>query len=305
MYDTIVIGGGPAGLSAAMYAARGGLSCAVFEGMFPGGQAATTYEIANYPGFDEGIDGPDLSMKFLSHAQKFGAEILYEQVNELQLDGPVKKIITDGGTFEARSVILSLGASPRKLGIDGEERLTGAGVSDCATCDGAFYKEKVTAVAGGGDTAAEDALYLSRFCTKVYLIHRRDALRASPALQKLIAEEPKIEMKWNRVVRALHDTDGVLSGLTLEDTQTHETEDLEVSGLFVAVGTEPKNDLIKDKVALDQNGYIVTDQNMQTSVTGVFAAGDLVAKPLKQVITAVSDGAVAAHGVSLYLMENA
>lgn len=303
MYDTIVIGGGPAGLSAAMYAARGGLRCAVFEGLYPGGQAATTYEIANYPGFDEGIDGPDLSMKFLSHAQKFGAEIFYEQVQDLQLEGKVKQVTTDQGTYETKTVILSLGASPRKLGLPLEEQLIGGGVSYCATCDGAFYKEKVTAVVGGGDTALEDALYLSRFCSKVYLLHRRDAFRGSPALQKLVAEEEKIQVCWNTVVSGLQEQEGRLTGLLLEQNGVSAT--LEVQGLFVAIGTEPKNELIRGKIALTENGTIITDAMMQTNVAGVFAAGDLVEKPLRQVVTAVSDGAVAAYGVSAYLMEEA
>jgi len=302
MYDIIIIGGGPAGLTAGLYACRGGLKTLLFEKMFTGGQAATTYMIENYPGFDEGVAGPDFAMKLENQARKFGLEIQYDTVTELQLDGKIKKIVTDKETYEAKAVILAMGANPKTLGLEKEDRLRGAGVSYCATCDGAFYRDKVVAVVGGGDTAAEDAVYLSKFVKKVYLIHRRDQLRASKVLQERALNNPKIQPVWDTVVEEILGEDGV-TGVRIRNVRTGQSSELQLDGLFIAIGLIPNTELVKDKLPMSAGGYLITDDEMKTGIPGVFAAGDVRQKTLWQLVTAAADGAIAATSAERYIYE--
>lgn len=298
MKDVIIIGGGPAGLNAALYASRAGLDTLLIEKMFVGGQAATTAFVDNFIGVGTGIGGPDLVMKMESQAKAFGAVISYEDVLHLDLDDDVKTVKTKKNEYKAKAVILAMGATPRKLGVSGEEKYTGRGVSYCATCDGAFYRGKDVCVIGGGDTAAEDAIFLSNLCNKVYLIHRRDSLRASKALQDAVFSKENIEMLWNTHVTEINGDDAVTSIMVAGDTSTS----IDVSGVFVAVGTVPTSELVYDKVELNDNQYIITDEKMHTNVEGVFAAGDIVEKPLRQIITAASDGAIAAYAAQEYIL---
>jgi thioredoxin reductase (NADPH) len=300
MIDIAIIGGGPAGLTAGLYAARSGRSCLLFEEIFVGGQAAKTFKIENYPGFAEGVEGSQLGMNMEQQAVKFGLEIRYDPVVKLELDGDVKRVITEKETTEARTVIIATGAEPRKLGLADEERLTGAGVSYCATCDGAFFRGRDVAVVGGGDTAVSDALYLSKFAKSVKVIHRRDTLRASETLQKAAFGDPKIEFLWNSVPKELIGEDR-LTGILIENKQTGEQKKIDVDAVFIAVGIEPKSALVKDILELTPEGYIRTDCIMQTSEKGVYAAGDVRDTPLRQVVTAVADGAVAATKAVEYL----
>jgi thioredoxin reductase (NADPH) len=300
MIDIAIIGAGPAGLTAGLYAGRGGAKAVIFEEMFSGGQAASTYKIENYPGFPDGVSGMDLGMLMEKQAQHFGTEIKNERVTSLELDGAVKRIKTDSGEYEAKTVILALGAAPRPLGVENEEKLRGMGVSYCATCDGAFFRDKPVAVVGGGDTAIADAIYLARFAQKIYVIHRRDSLRASSALQKTAFENERIAFVWDSVVEGLIG-DQALSALKLKNIKTGELSELEVSGVFVAVGTMPKTELVSGQVELSGDKYILTDARMKTNIEGVFAAGDVRVSPLKQVVTAVADGAVAASEAIAYI----
>ncbi len=303
MYDMIIIGGGAAGLTAGLYGGRGGLKTLIIEKMFAGGQAATTYEVDNYPGFNESISGPDLAMKMEAHAKKFGAEIIQEDVIDIDVDSKIKKVITSKGTYKAKVLILTMGANPRELGLPKEKKFRGAGVSYCATCDGAFYRERVAAVVGGGDTAIEDAIFLSRFCTKVYLIHRRDQLRAAKVLQDVAFSNEKIEFIWDSTVEEIKGEDFV-EGIRIKNIKTNGEQELKLDGVFVAVGVVPNSDLAKDKVATSKNGYILTDDSMQTNKAGVYAAGDIREKILRQVITAAADGATAAFAADRYINEH-
>lgn len=298
MKDVIIIGGGPAGLNAALYASRAGLDTLIIEKMFVGGQAATTAFVDNFIGVGTGIGGPDLVMKMESQAKAFGAVISYEEVLDLDLDGEIKTVKTKKNEYKAKAVILAMGATPRKLGADGEEKFTGRGVSYCATCDGAFYKGKDVCVIGGGDTAAEDAIFLSNICKTVYLIHRRDSLRASKALQDAVFAKENIKILWNSQVSVINGDDAVTSVTVYGDT----SKNIDVSGVFVAVGTIPSSALVYGKVELNENKYIITDEKMRTNIDGVFAAGDIVQKPLRQIITAASDGAVAAYSAQEYIL---
>lgn len=302
-YDVIIIGGGPAGLGAALYCLRGGMKTLLIEKLFCGGQAATTYEVENYLGFAEPISGPELVMNMEKHVKRFGAEIINQDVQELNLDGAEKKIVCANDTYMAKAVILCTGATPRTLGLPNEDALRGSGVSYCATCDGAFYRGKSVAVVGGGDTALEDALFLANFCKEVYLIHRRDAYRAAKILVDKVEQSEKIKRISDSVVTSINtNAEQIVERVTLENVKTKESSTLPVSGLFVAVGTIAENKLFKDKVACDENGYILTDESMRTSVEGVFAAGDIRKKPLRQIITAASDGAIAANAAIDYIM---
>jgi len=296
MYDILIIGGGPAGLTAGLYAARAGLSVALVEQAFAGGQASTTDMLENYPGFPEGIGGPELMMRFEEQAQKYGMESKYGTVTEIELDGEVKRAVIDGETVEAKAVILCMGAKRRELGVPGEAMNIGRGVSYCATCDGAFYRGKHVAVIGGGDTAVEDALYLARG-SKVTLIHRRNELRARGAAVKRLQANENVEFLLETQVTAIERGE---SGLVLK---LNTGNDLAVDGVFVAVGTQPISDLVRGKVELNEAGYVLAGEDTKTSVPGVFVAGDLRAKALKQVITAAADGAVAAHMATIYLDE--
>ena len=302
MKDIIIIGGGVAGLTAGMYAKRGGMDAVLFERMFPGGQASTTYMIENYPGFDEPISGPDFSMKMENHARRYGLEILYDEVKELELEGKVKKVVTEKETYECKALILAMGASPKTLGLEKEDKFRGRGVSYCATCDGAFYKDKVVAVVGGGDTATEDALFLAQYASKVYLIHRRDQLRASQILQQRVMEHEKIEILWDTVVEAIIGEEQV-EGLKIKSVKDNSTSELKIDGMFVAIGIKPNNELIKDKLNLDESGFVITDENMNVGIPGVFAVGDLRRKPVLQLVTAASDGAVGAIAAQRYIVE--
>jgi len=297
--DILIIGGGPAGLTAGLYGARGGLKTVLIEKMFAGGQISTTHLLENYPGFPQGIGGVEISMAMMEQAERFGLSIQYDTVQKLELEGEVKTVVCDGETWQAPVVILCMGAQPRPLGVEREDAMRGSGVSYCATCDGAFYKGKTVAVVGGGDTACEDAMYLSALAEKVYLIHRRDELRAAGVMRQRVLENEKIEVLWNTRVEALLG-EGMLEGLQL--TGDHAGA-LPVSGVFVAVGTIPQTELVKDILPLDGQGAILTDECMRTSINGVYAAGDVRSTPLRQVVTAAADGAVAATEAARYIME--
>ncbi len=298
MKDVIIIGGGPAGLNAALYASRAGFDTLLIEKMFVGGQAATTASVDNYIGVGIGISGPDLVMKMESQAKEFGASFSYEDVLDVQLDGDIKTVKTKKNEYKAKAVILSMGATPRKLGVPGEEKFSGRGVSYCATCDGNFYKGKDVCVIGGGDTAAEDALFLSNLCRNVYLIHRRDSLRATKALADAVFAKDNIKPLWNSQVVSINGENMVESVTLTGDT----SKDIDVDGAFVAVGTVPTSELVKGKIKLNEYGYIVADEKMRTNIEGVFAAGDIVDKPLRQIITAASDGAIAAYSAQEYIL---
>ena len=303
IYDTLIIGGGPAGLTAGLYTSRAKLDTLLVERMIMGGQVMTTTKVENYPGFPGGIDGPDLMMRFQEHCQEFGLEVQYGEVQGLEDLGEVRRITVDDQPVLARTVIITTGAEPKKLDIPGEQEFTGRGVSYCATCDGAFFRDQVVAIAGGGDTAAEEALFLTRFAKKVYLIHRRDQLRATSILQDRLKNNDKIEILWNaQVIGTQGDTSG-LTGIELTDTTNGDKRLLEVSGLFVAIGVTPKAHFLADTLTLDAEGYILTDGECRTSMEGVFAAGDVRKKILKQIATAVGDGAVAAIMAEKYIMD--
>lgn len=300
MKDIVIIGGGPAGLAAGIYAARSGRSALLLESMYAGGQMTKTMNVENYPGFEQGVDGFSLAAKLEKQAQSFGLQIINDEVTGVDFSGPVKYVKCAGKEYEAKTVIVATGASPRKLGIAREEELTGAGISYCATCDGAFFKNRNVVVVGGGDTAISDALYLARFVNKVYVVHRRDTLRAADVLQKAAFNEPKIEFVFNSVPeRVLGDKE--VTGLVVKN-KAGEERTLEAEGIFAAVGIQPNTALFKGMLTLNEGGYIVTDAHMKTSIEGVYAAGDVRNTPLRQIVTAVADGAVAATSAVEYLM---
>ena len=293
MLDIAIIGGGPAGLAAGLYAVRGGANVCVYEEMFAGGQIVKTHRIDNYPGISDGPDGYALAARFEEHATAFGLKIEYGAVTELALDEDPKHFLFNGARIEAKTVILATGASPKTLGIPGEKELTGHGVSYCATCDGAFYKNRTATVIGGGDTAISDALYLAKLCKQVCVVHRRDALRASAILADAALKTENIGFIWNSVPEAFLG-EGRLSGIRLKNRVSGEVSELLTDGAFVAVGVAPRTELFRDQVALAENGSVITDEKMQTSIPGVFAAGDVRNTPLRQVVTACADGAIAA-----------
>ena len=288
-----IIGGGPAGLAAGIYAARGGANVKLFEEMFPGGQIVKTHRVENYPGMTGGPDGYALAAALEKHAAEFELPVVYGGVSDLKLAEDKKTFSVNGEDYEADAVILCMGAGPRKLGNPEEDRFVGAGISYCATCDGAFYRGKDVAIVGGGDTAVSDALYLSALCRKVYLIHRRDAFRAAATLVDRVKRAENVELVLDSTVATLIGEDR-LTGVTVENKFTKEQRTLEVNGLFVAVGILPRNELVAGQIELDEGGFIVTDKNMQTNIPGVFAAGDIRNTPLRQVVTACADGAIAA-----------
>ena len=302
--DTVIIGGGPAGYSAALYCTRAGLSTVIVEKMTPGGQMATTTQIDNYPGFDEGVDGFELGDRMRKGAERFGAKTHYADVTGVSLTENPKKIATTNGDLYAKTVIIATGAAPRELGIADEQRFRGKGVGYCATCDGMFFRGKTVAVNGGGNTAVEDAMFLSKLCEKVYLIHRRDALRASRAEVQALEKAPNVEFLWNKVVTGLEGADK-LEKIVLQDTVTKDTTTLDAQGLFVAIGRVPSTELFKDVLKTDAFGYIEADETTRTSIPGVFAVGDVRTKPLRQVVTAGSDGAVASKYVEEFLTAQA
>ena len=300
MIDVAIIGGGPAGLNAALYAGRAGLDAVLFEKMFAGGQMVTTTQLDNYIGFPGGVGAVDLAMNMEEQAKSAGAKIQYEEILNLDLSGTVKKIKTGKQEYDAKAVILCMGATPRALGVDGEERLRGRGVSYCATCDGAFFKGKAVAVVGGGDTALEDALFLSRYCDKVYLIHRRNAFRGTKIVSDKVGQMKNVDVIWDTVVERINGQDKVES-IDVKNVQNEEPRTITLDGVFIAVGTQPNNALVQGKVALDEQGYVLAGEDMKTNVKGVFAAGDLRQKLLRQIITAASDGAVAVYSAARYI----
>ena len=303
IYDMIIIGGGPAGYTAALYAARAGLSTLVLEKLSAGGQMALTEQIDNYPGFESGIDGFTLGEKMQQSAERFGAVTELAEVYKASLSGKIKTLDTSEGVFQGRTVVIATGASPRPLGVPGEEALTGKGVHYCAACDGASYRGRTVAVVGGGNSAAADALALSRIAQKVYLIHRRDSLRATKVYHEPLMNAPNVEFCWNSTVSALlHESR--LTGLRLKDVNTGAERDLACDGVFISVGRAPATELFQGELALDKSGYIVADESTRTNLPGVFAVGDVRTKALRQVVTAVSDGAVAVHYAEEYLAEN-
>lgn len=301
IYDVIIVGSGPAGLAAAIYGQRAGLSSLVLEESYvSGGQVLNTYDVDNYPGLP-GISGMELAEKFHEHAKSMGASFLTAAVTAIREEGDRKVVETAKGDLSARTVILATGAHHRLLGVPGEERLTGMGVSYCATCDGAFFRDKTVAVVGGGDVAVEDAIFLARGCKKVYVIHRRDQLRAAKILQEKLLSLDNVEMKWNCVAEEILG-DSQVSGVKVRDVKTGEGSELAVSGVFIAVGILPNTGFLGDFVQLDEGGYIVAGEDMKTSVPGVFAAGDVRTKALRQIITAAADGANAITSVEAYLL---
>ena len=299
----LVIGGGPAGYTAALYAARAGLSTLVLEKLSAGGQMALTEQIDNYPGFESGIDGFTLGEKMQQSAERFGAVTELAEVYKASLSGRIKTLDTSEGVFQSRTVVVATGASPRPLGVPGEDALVGKGVHYCAACDGAPYRGKTVTVVGGGNSAAADALTLSRIAKKVYLIHRRDSLRATKVYHEPLMNAPNVEFCWNSTVSALlHESR--LTGLRLKDVNTDAEHDLACDGVFISVGRAPATELFRRELTLDKSGYIIADESTRTNLPGVFAAGDVRTKALRQVVTAVSDGAVAVHYAEEYLAEN-
>lgn len=303
IYDMIIIGGGPAGYTAALYAGRAGLDTVLLERMSPGGQMALTGDIENYPGFEDGIDGFTLGMKMQKGAESFGAKTEYEEVTSVDFSDKIKKVETAGKTYLGKTVVISTGANPRELGIKGEQELTGKGVHYCAHCDGRFYKDKTVVVAGGGNSAAADALYLSRLAKKVYLIHRRDTLRATKIYHQPLLNAENVEFIWNsKVVDFI--ADDRLTGVRIKEVNTGEITERSCDGVFVSIGRRPATEFLSSSVKLDDKGYIVADESTKTNIDGVYAVGDVRTKALRQVVTAVADGAVAAYNAEEYLSEN-
>ena len=303
IYDMVIVGGGPAGYTAALYAARSGLSTVVLEKLSAGGQMALTEQIDNYPGFAEGIDGFTLGERMQQGAERFGAVTELAEVCRAELSGAVKVLDTGDEVFRGRTVVIATGAVPRTLGVPGEEELVGRGVHYCAACDGAFYRDKTVAVVGGGNSAAADALTLSRIARKVYLIHRRDSLRATKVYHEMLMSAPNVEFCWNSTVSALQHGEH-LTGLRLREVQTGAERDIACDGVFVSVGRVPATELFREELTLDESGYIVADESTRTGLPGVFAVGDVRTKALRQVVTAVADGAVAVHYAEAYLAES-
>ena len=300
MYDIIIIGSGPAGMSAAIYAQRACLDTIVIEkNGISGGQVLNTWEVDNYPGFP-GVTGFELSRQFREHANKLGARVVQDEVVQVELSGNVKKVVCEEETYEARCVILASGAHHRTLEVPGEEELRGAGVSYCATCDGAFFRGRTVAVVGGGDAALEDAIFLARMCEKVYIVHRRDKLRGAKRLQERLQALENIEFVWNSETVAI-EGNAQVEALRLRQTQTGEEKRLDVDGVFIAVGIAPESELYAGQLELDEQGYIRADESGQTSVPGVFAAGDVRTKALRQILTAASDGANCVASAERYL----
>jgi thioredoxin reductase (NADPH) len=300
VYDMIIAGGGPGGYTAALYAARAGLDTLVLEKLSAGGQMALTQEIDNYPGWEDGIDGFELGERMQRQAERFGARTEYAQILRMDLAPSPKVVETSEGSFCGRTVVLATGASPRALGLPGEAALVGRGVAYCAACDGMRYKGKTVAVVGGGNSAAADALLLSRVARKVILVHRRDTLRATKVYHKPLMEAENIEFRWNSTVEELLHQDK-LTGIRLRDTVTGESTVVPCDGVFISVGRKPGTELVKGQLELDQGGYVAADETTRTNLPGVFAVGDVRTKPLRQVVTAVADGAVAAQMAEEYL----
>ena len=302
MYDVLIIGGGPGGYTAALYTARAGLKVLVLEKLSAGGQMALTTQIDNYPGFPDGVDGFSLGEDMRAGAERFGAQTLLAEVQSVNLAGAIKTVRTSEGDFQGKAVIVATGANPRELGLAGEKALTGRGINYCAACDGMFYKGKTVAVIGGGNTAAADAMVLSRLCEKVILIHRRDSLRATKIYHQPLQQAANVDFLWNTEVTGLL-ADQRLNGIRIKNKVSGEESSLPVHGIFVSIGRKPATDLFADQLALDENGYIVADETTRTNLPGVFAVGDVRTKPVRQIVTAVADGAIAAHFAEEYLAQ--
>ncbi len=300
--DVLILGGGPAGYTAALYATRAGLSAIVVERMAAGGQMAITPEIDNYPGFDEGISGYELGAKMQKGAERFGARTVTGEVLSVELSGREKVATLRDGCITAKSVIIATGASPRKLGLSNEEALIGRGVSYCASCDGMFYRDKTVVIVGGGNTAAEDALLLSKVCKKVVLVHRRDTLRASKIYRTALEKAENVEFIWNSTVQELFAAERI-QGVRVQNVLTGEEREVSCDGFFISIGRTPETVLFKDAVKVDDGGYILADESTKTNIPGVFAAGDVRTKTLRQIVTAAADGAVAAHFAEEYIAE--
>lgn len=300
VYDMLIVGGGPGGYTAALYAARAGLDTLVLEKLSPGGQMALTHQVDNYPGFEEGIDGFDLGQKMQAQAERFGAKTAFAEVYNLELEGKIKTLETNEGTFRGRTVVIATGANPRELGLAKEAELVGRGVAYCAACDGMFYRGKTVAVVGGGNSAAADALLLSRIAKKVILVHRRDTLRATQIYHQPLQEKENVEFRWNSQVEELIHGDK-LQAIRLRNTQTGERTEVACEGLFVSIGRKPATELVKGKLPLDEAGYVIAGETTETPIPGVYAVGDVRTKPLRQVVTAVADGAMAVAMAEEYL----
>ena len=300
VYDMVIVGGGPGGYTAALYAARAGLDTLVLEKLSAGGQMALTHQIDNYPGFEDGVDGFSLGENMQRQAERFGAKSEYAEVTRLDLAASPKVLETSEGVFYGKTVVLAPGAVPRELGVAQEAELTGRGVAYCAACDGMFYKGLTVAVVGGGNSAAADALLLSRIAKKVILVHRRDTLRATKIYHQPLLDKENVEFRWNSTVTELL-YGGKLTGVRLKNVLTGEESTLDCDGVFISIGRKPVTGLVKGQLELDPGGYIIADETTRTSIPGVYAVGDVRAKPLRQVVTAVADGAVAVHMAEEYL----
>lgn len=302
IYDVVIIGAGPAGMTAAVYTSRANLTTLMLERGIPGGQMANTEEVENYPGFDH-ILGPELSTKMFDHAKKFGAEYAYGDVQEI-VDGEEYKIIKAGSKeYKARAVIISAGAEYKKIGVPGEKELGGRGVSYCAVCDGAFFKNKELFVIGGGDSAVEEGVYLTRFASKVTIVHRRDELRAQKILQQRAFDNEKVDFIWNTTLKQINEKDGKVGSVTLTSTETGEERELPADGVFIYIGMLPLTKPFESLGITNENGYIVTNEQMETKVEGIFAAGDIREKTLRQIVTATGDGSIAAQNAQHFVEE--
>lgn len=300
VYDMIVIGGGPGGYTAALYGARAGLSVLVLEKLYAGGQMSQTHQIDNYPGYAQGIDGIELAVNMQQQAERFGAKTVLTEVLAVDLKASLKVIQADSGMFYGKTVVLATGAGPRELGVPGERELTGRGVAYCAACDGNFYRGKTVAVVGGGNSAAADALLLSRIAKKVYLIHRRDSLRATKIYHDALQNAENVEILWDSQVMQLL-SEQKLTGIVVQNLKSRQQQSIPVDGLFISVGRKPATELISGQILLDESGYAVADESTKTDVPGVYAVGDMREKPVRQIVTAVADGAVAAHMAEQFL----
>lgn len=298
-YDVIIIGGGPGGYGAALYTSRANLSTLVLEKYAPGGQMGTTEIVENYPGFTDGINGFELGMQMKQGAERFGVETKIAEVLRVELEKKPKIVVTSEDTYEAKAVILAMGAYPRELGLANEKSLRGRGISYCATCDGMFYRKKTVVIVGGGNTAVADALFLSKICEKVYLVHRRNELRASKTYMDSLKQTENIEFIWNsEVIEVMEDQ--VVTGIKIKNNIDGTVKEVCCNGVFVAIGNVPNTELVKGQITLDENGYVLADETTKTNIDGVYAVGDLRKKPLRQIVTAVADGAVASKYVEEY-----
>lgn len=303
IYDLLVLGAGPAGLTAAIYAARSRLSVLVIEQMLSGGQIASTEKVENYPGFPEGIEGLELGQRLEEQARNFGTEMVLATVEKVILTGALKEVKTTEGTFRGRTLLIATGTRARPLGVPGEEELKGKGVSYCVTCDGSFFRDKSVMVVGGGDSALEEALVLTKFAAKIYIVHRRSELRAIRILQDRIHKNPKIEVVYNTIVQSINGRERVQS-VTLHNIESNKTWEVAVDGIFLYVGLIPNAEFLNGELAKNEQGYLITTETMETSIAGVFAAGDIREKGLRQVVTAVADGAIAAISAAKYVDEH-